>query len=307
MIPSSPILPPIIPPRSGVSPIGTTSPNSGATAATNSTYGVGVFTSGTSEQSGASYTLQNTDYQGIIIFDSGATVNVTLNSNVTPNFQATILNLGSGAIALATSDGSAINNGPSSLTLAPGQGVQVFYANRAWLAYVGTTLIQIVPQSIGPVTHEWVNSYDAATGLFSENQPAFTDISGTAATSQIGTGTPSAGKYVDGGTGAWTALPSSGASVISINGQTTNYAAVVGDLGTIIQMNSGSATAVTLPVTFATGFWLWVKNVGAGTCTVAAASGDIDADASIAITQWQAFQFYWDGSTWHQLSQSLSP
>ena len=196
-----------IAPRSGVSPIGTTSPNSGATAATNSTYGVGVFTSGISEQSGASYTLQNTDYQGVIIFDSGATVNVTLNSNVTPNFQATILNLDSGAIALATSDGSAINNGPSSLTLASGQGVQVFFANRAWLAYAGTTVIQIVPQSIGPVAHEWLNSYNATTGLFTESQPAFSDVSGIATTGQIGTGTPAAGKYVDGGTGAWTALP----------------------------------------------------------------------------------------------------
>ena len=73
--------------RSGVSPVGTTSPNSGATAATNSTYGVGAFTSGISEQASASYVLQNTDYQGIIIFDSGATVNVTLNSNVTPIFR----------------------------------------------------------------------------------------------------------------------------------------------------------------------------------------------------------------------------
>ncbi len=123
--------------RSGVSPIGTASANSGATAATNSTYGVGAFTSGISEQASASYTLQNTDYQGIIIFDSGATVNITLNSNVTPNFQATILNLGAGAIALATSDGSAINGGPSSLTLASGQGVQGFFANPAWRAYAG--------------------------------------------------------------------------------------------------------------------------------------------------------------------------
>jgi hypothetical protein len=171
--------PTAIPPRSGVSPIGTTSPNSGATAATNSTYGVGVFTSGISEQAGASYTLQNTDYQGIIIFDSGATVNVTLNSNVTPNFQATILNLGSGPIALATSDGSAINGGPSSLTLAPRQGVQVFFANRAWLAYAGTTVIQIVPQSIGPVTHKWLNSYNATTGLFTESQPNYSDLTGT--------------------------------------------------------------------------------------------------------------------------------
>ena len=177
--------PTAIPTRSGVSPIGTASANSGATAATNSTYGVGVFTSGISEQASASYTLQNTDYQGIIIFDSGATVNVTLNSNVTSNFQATILNLGAGALALATSDGSAINGGPSSLTLASGQGVQVFFANRAWLAYAGTTVIQIVPHSVGPVAHEWVNSYNATTGLFTESQPSFADISGNLAEAQL--------------------------------------------------------------------------------------------------------------------------
>lgn len=34
--------------------------------------------------------------------------------------------------------------------------------------------------------------------------------SGTVAVAQLGTGTPAAGKYVDGGTGAWTALPSGG-------------------------------------------------------------------------------------------------
>ena len=185
MIAENPNTPIAIPQRSGVSPIGTASANSGATAATNSTYGVGAFTSGISEQSSASYTLQNTDYQGIIIFASAAAVNVALNSNVTSNFQATILNLGSGSIALATSDGSAINGGPSSLTLASGQGVQVFFANRAWLAYAGTTVIQIVPHSVGPVAHEWVNSYNATTGLFTESQPSFADISGNLAEAQL--------------------------------------------------------------------------------------------------------------------------
>ena len=209
--------PTAIPPRSGVSPIGTTSPNSGATAATNSTYGVGAFTSGISEQSSASYTLQNTDYQGIIIFDSGATVNVTLNSNVTSNFQATILNLGSGSIALATSDGSAINGGPSSLTLASGQGVQVFFANRAWLAYAGTTVIQIVPQSIGPVVHEWLNSYNATTGLFTESQPSFADISGNLAEAQL----PIAGVTHTVTLAALTTLGSQG-SITFTNGIATN-------------------------------------------------------------------------------------
>ena len=209
--------PTAIPPRSGVSPIGTASANSGATAATNSTYGVGAFTSGISEQSSASYTLQNTDYQGIIIFDSGATVNVTLNSNVTPNFQATILNLGAGAIALATSDRSAINGGPSSLTLASGQGVQVFFANRAWLAYAGTTVIQIVPQSIGPVVHEWLNSYNATTGLFTESQPSFADISGSLAEAQL----PTAGVTHRLTLASLTALGTQG-TIVFTNGIATN-------------------------------------------------------------------------------------
>jgi len=43
-------------------------------------------------------------------------------------------------------------------------------------------------------------------------QLGFSDLSGTASTAQIGTGTPAASKYVDGGTGAWTALPSGGVS-----------------------------------------------------------------------------------------------
>ena len=63
--------------------------------------------------------------------------------------------------------------------------MQVFFANRAWLAYAGTTVIQIVPQSIGPVAHEWLNSYNATTGLFTESQPSFADISGNLAEAQL--------------------------------------------------------------------------------------------------------------------------
>jgi hypothetical protein len=62
-------------------------------------------------------------------------------------------------------------------------------------------------QTQAPTSHEWLASYDQATGNFTQSQPAFSDISGTAAKSQIGTGTPLAGEYVDGGTGAWTPLP----------------------------------------------------------------------------------------------------
>lgn len=47
------------------------------------------------------------------------------------------------------------------------------------------------------------------------NDYAFSQLSGSASTAQIGTGTPAAGKYVDGAAGAWTVLPSNSASTLS--------------------------------------------------------------------------------------------
>ena len=253
-------------------------------------------------QSGqTAYATLSGDNNALIVFSDASPIAVTLNTQTPPwsCFVANIGALGSGTVTLTPFSGTI--NGAGTMDILPTYCALVAFDGADWFA----ATLPIVPAGFGAISHQFLTAYDGTTGLLSAAQPAFTDISGVATTAQIGAGTPSAGEYVDGGTGAWTALPS-GASVISINGQTTNYAAVVGDLGKIIQMNSGSATVVTLPVTFATGFCLWVKNVGAGTCTVAAASGDIDADASIPITQWQAFQFYWDGSAWHQLSQSLS-
>ena len=67
-----------------------------------------------------------------------------------------------------------------------------------------------LPATFAAVAHQWLNSYAASTGLFTATQPAFSDISGTASTAQIGTGTPAAGTYVDGASGVWTALPAAG-------------------------------------------------------------------------------------------------
>lgn len=129
--------------RSGVSPIGTTSANSGATAATNSSYAQGAYTSGIAglDPSVTTYVLNDTDYQGIVRFNTSSAVTVTLNSAVKTNFQASILNIGTGAITLITSDGSPINAGSSSLTGNSTQGFQVFFSQRSWTAYAGTTVI----------------------------------------------------------------------------------------------------------------------------------------------------------------------
>ena len=171
-----------IPSRSGVSPIGTVSPNSGSSANTNSTYAPNAYTSGITDQMAAtSYTLQDTDYQGVVIFNTSSAVTVTLNSAVKTNFQATALNLGTGAITLITSDGSGINSGGSSLALASGQGAQVFFANSMWLAYAGTTIVQVVPENLNPVAGVYVTGYNATTGIFDVSTPAGLSVTITTA------------------------------------------------------------------------------------------------------------------------------
>lgn len=168
-----------IPSRSGVSPIGTSNPNSGSSANTNSTYASGAFTSGINTQAGTAYTLQNTDYQGLVIFDTASAVTVTLNQRAQTNFTCGIMNLLAGAITL-TPDGGYLVNGAASITLAANQNAQVIFANRAWIAFVGSSVIPVVPSTFAPVLHEWLKSYDAATGLFTATQPAVADVTGAA-------------------------------------------------------------------------------------------------------------------------------
>lgn len=182
--------PTVIPSRGGTSPIGTTSPNTGSTGNTNSTYAPDAFASGVNDQgAAAAYTVQDTDYQGIIIFDTASAIAITLNQAVGVNFQTTILNLSTGAITL-TPDGGLTVNGASTLALASGQGVQVFFADGAWLAYAGSTIIQVVPQNTPGTAHEWLASYNSATGVFSLAAVDFTDLTGSIATSQLPANVP---------------------------------------------------------------------------------------------------------------------
>jgi len=170
--------------RAGVSPIGTVSPNSGSAGNTNSSYAQNAYTSGINLQgTGTSYTLQDTDYQGIVLFDTSSAISVSLNSAVKTNFQTSILNIGTGAITLTTSDSSSINSGGSTLALGSGQGCQVFFANRAWSAYVGTTVLQVVPQNTPATAGGYLTGYNSSTGAFTANATA--GISATITTAAL--------------------------------------------------------------------------------------------------------------------------
>jgi hypothetical protein len=155
----------------------------------------------------------------------------------------------------------------------------------------------------------FANDGGSPTVNFSASDPPMIGDTGSGGTGgnapAPASGDAAAGKFLK-ADGTWAVPPGGSVSVLTINGKTTSYTALSADLGAIIQMNSSSAETVTLPVSFATGFFLWVKNVGSGECTVQAASGNIDNNASFALGQWQAAQFYWDGSLWRVLSESLA-
>ena len=175
--------------RTGVSPIGTTSPNTGATAATNSSYSVGAFASGINLQGATTaYTLQNTDYQGVIIFNTTSAIAITLNSALATNFTCIILNVGGGAITLTPMSTPAVYpvNGAGSITLPAGAGCSVFFAARAWWAYVGVTVVQVVPANTPAVAGEYLTGYNSTTGAFTLSTPAGLSI--TIATAKLTTG-----------------------------------------------------------------------------------------------------------------------
>jgi hypothetical protein len=117
------------------------------------------------------------------------------------------------------------------------------------LAITGST--GVFPISITKVSHQWLDSYDDTTGLFTQSQPGFSDLSGSIATGQIpsatitiaqinATGSPSSSTFLR-GDGAW-ATPSGGGSVTSVFGRTGVVTAQSGDY-TVSEVTGAAPTA----------------------------------------------------------------
>ncbi len=155
-------------------------------------------------QSGqTSYSTLSGDNNALIVFSDASPIAVTLNSQTPPwsCFIANIGALGAGTVTLTPFSGTI--NGGATLAVLPTYFALAAFDGTNWFA----ATLPIVPVGFGVISHEFLTAYNAATGAFTAAQPAFTDVSGVATTAQIGTGSPAASKYVDGGTGAWTALP----------------------------------------------------------------------------------------------------
>lgn len=142
---------------------------------------VGVFT--VNDQSGeTAYTTQPGDNGALVVLSDASAIALTL-AGATPPYGVIVANQGAGTVTVtpaAPPAGSSVisyaaNPGASSMPLPSGQMAILAYDGVNWFA-----AIEVMPQSIPNTVHEWLNSYDATTGLFTATQPTVADVTGAA-------------------------------------------------------------------------------------------------------------------------------
>jgi hypothetical protein len=132
-----------------------------------------------------------------------------------------------------------------------------------WNASSGVAQIlnkPILPSSISNSPHQWLNSYTSSTGVFTQSQPSFADISGTATAAQYvamvgdggsggvqgavpapGAGSAAAGKFLR-ADGTWAVPPGGSGAVSSVFGRTGTVVAAANDY-TVAQVTGAAPLA----------------------------------------------------------------
>lgn len=79
----------------------------------------------------------------------------------------------------------------------------------------------------------------------------------------------------------------------STTAKVASYTLVAADAGTVVQMNSATATTITVNTSlFAAGDTIQIQNIGAGVCTVTAGTATVNSAGSLALSQWEGGQLY---------------
>lgn len=167
------------------------------------------------------YQTQSGDNGALVVLNDASPVAVTL-AGSTPPYGLFLVNQGAGLVTLtpaAPPTGTSTISYPgvsaaASMPLASGYGAIVGYDGSDWYAMT----MPIVPESFTHVTHEWLDSYDASTGLFTASQPAYSDISGTPQLAN--TIAPVTGEYLTGydattGNFSQSTTPGIGATIVT--------------------------------------------------------------------------------------------
>lgn len=170
------------------------------------------------------YAIQNSDYGGTVILQGGGPYDITLNSAVSLPYYTSCFNLGSVSASVTPDLAGATVNNVASLTLLPNQYMWIFFDGLNWWA-----LTFILPVTIAKVTHQWLDSYTAGTGVFTQSQPAAADLSdGTQGTGAVllASTLPLSGTSASIGGAAMTAGQTI-STTVSVTGAATSMAVVV--------------------------------------------------------------------------------
>ena len=133
-----------------------------------------------SQAGNTAYTTQATDNGSLLTFNDASPVAVTLNSGITTPYYFFATNFGAGTATLSPTTGTI--NGSASFALPQNYTAIVSFDGTNW----ETSALLVLPQSLAAVTSEWINSYNAATGVFTATQPAASDLSnGTTGTGAV--------------------------------------------------------------------------------------------------------------------------
>jgi hypothetical protein len=80
--------------------------------------------------------------------------------------------------------------------------------------------------------------------------------------------------------------------------KTASYVLVAADAGTVIQMNSASATTITVNTAlFAAGDSVQIQNIGTGICTITAGTATVTTAGSLALSQWEGGSLYFTSTS----------
>lgn len=80
--------------------------------------------------------------------------------------------------------------------------------------------------------------------------------------------------------------------------KTASYVLVAADAGTVIQMNSASATTITVNTSlFAAGDSVQIINIGAGVCTITAGTATVTTAGTLALSQWAGGELYFSSTS----------
>jgi hypothetical protein len=152
----------------------TTSTNTVITITSAVTAFAGIGT--VNNQAGAiSYTTQTSDNGTLLWLDDASPIAITLNSVVTTPYFLFTTNIGAGTATFTPTSGK-INSAASYALAGSSTAILVFDGVNWW----ATAVPVIVPLNTPAVLHEWLASYNAATGAFTQAQPAVGDVTGAA-------------------------------------------------------------------------------------------------------------------------------